>query len=261
MAAVASLDGVGLAYGAGPARVAILEHLDLSLEAGQFVAVVGASGVGKSSLLRILAGLVRPSEGRVVLAGPSGGDARRPVGLVFQEPRLLPWRRVLANAALGLEGLGLTRAEREARARAALDLVGLADYARRWPYQLSGGQRQRVGLARALAVEPDLLLLDEPFGALDAITRASLQDELLRVWERTRRTVLFVTHDIAEAVYLADRVVLLAGRPASLAGSWQIDRRPRDRGSVELIEIAEAVRRQLARSMPAPDRASLDYAI
>jgi NitT/TauT family transport system ATP-binding protein len=260
MAAVATLDGISLAYGAGAERVAILEHLDLTLEAGQFVAVVGASGVGKSSLLRVLAGLVRPSAGRVALAS-APTRLRRPIGLVFQEPRLLPWRRVRANVALGLEGLDLTRAEREARAHAALELVGLAGYEARWPYQLSGGQRQRVSLARALAVEPDLLLLDEPFGALDAITRAGLQDELLRVWERTRRTVLFVTHDIAEAVYLADRVVLLAGRPASLAGSWQVDERPRDRASIALLEVAETVRRQLARSMPSSDRPSPDYAI
>jgi NitT/TauT family transport system ATP-binding protein len=254
------LDGIGLAYGAGAERAMILEHLDLTLEAGQFVAVVGASGVGKSSLLRVLAGLVRPTTGHVALASPPTRQ-RRPIGLVFQEPRLLPWRRVLANVGLGLEGLDLTRAERETRARAALELVELADYEARWPYQLSGGQRQRVGLARALAVDPDLLLLDEPFGALDAITRASLQDELLRVWERTGRTILFVTHDIAEAVYLADRVVLLAGRPASLAGSWQVDNRPRDRASIALLEVAEAVRRQLARSMPSPERTNPDYEI
>jgi NitT/TauT family transport system ATP-binding protein len=259
MAAVATLDGIALAYGTGAARAVVLERLDLALEAGQFVAVVGASGVGKSSLLRVLAGLAWPSAGTVALAG-APSDVRRPIGLVFQEPRLFPWRRVLANVELGLEGLALSRAERRARAAAALDLVGLADYAARWPYQLSGGQRQRVGLARALAVDPDLLLLDEPFGALDAITRAGLQDELLRVWERTRSTVLFVTHDIAEAVYLADRVVLLAGRPAAIAGSWRVDQRPRDRGAVELLEVAEAIRRQLARSMPA-DRASLDYEI
>ncbi len=257
MAAVATLDGIALGYGAGAGRTMVLERLDLALEAGQFVAVVGASGVGKSSLLRVLAGLIGPTAGRVALAGAPSRQ-RRPIGLVFQEARLLPWRWVLANVELGLEGLALARVERTRRAAAALELVGLADYAARWPYQLSGGQRQRVALARALAVEPDLLLLDEPFGALDAITRASLQDELLRVWERTRRTVLFVTHDIAEAVYLADRVVLLAGHPASIAGSWTVDRRPRDRGSIELLEVAEAIRRQLARSMPSTDRA-LEY--
>ncbi len=260
MAAVATLTDIGLVFGAPAQPATILEHLDLTLEAGQFVAVVGASGVGKSSLLRVLAGLVRPSTGAVALAG-APSRTRRPIGLVFQEPRLLPWRRVRANVALGLEGLELSRAERDARAGAALELVGLAGYDDRWPYQLSGGQRQRVGLARALAVEPDLLLLDEPFAALDAITRAGLQDELLRVWERTRRTVLFVTHDIAEAVYLADRVVLLAGRPASLAGTWTVAQRPRDRGALALLEVAEAIRSQLARSMPDRDTAAPEYVI
>jgi NitT/TauT family transport system ATP-binding protein len=144
-------------------------------------------------------------------------------------------------------------------------MLGLEPVLARRPAELSGGQRQRVGLARALAVEPDLLLMDEPFGALDAITRATLQDELLRVWERTRRTVLFVTHDISEAVYLADRVILLAGRPASIAGSWTIGgpggARPRDRGAVELLETAEAIRRQLARSMPVAEAPALGYDI
>jgi NitT/TauT family transport system ATP-binding protein len=260
MAAVATLDGVALAY----QSTTVLRNVDLALEEGEFVAIVGASGVGKSSLLRVLAGLVQPSAGRFALPSAPAA-ARRRVGLVFQEARLFPWRRVLANVGLGLEGLGLPVAERSARARAALELVGLGAYADRWPYQLSGGQRQRIGLARAIAVEPDLLLMDEPFGALDAITRTTLQDELLRVWERTRRTVLFVTHDIPEAVYLADRVVLLAGRPASIAGTWPIGgtvgARPRDRGSVELLEIAEAIRRQLARSMPVAEAPALGYDI
>ena len=256
MAAIATLDNVALAY----QSTTVLRNVDLALGAGEFVAIVGASGVGKSSLLRVLAGLVRPSAGAFQLLGESA-PARRRVGLVFQEARLFPWRRVSANVALGLEGLGLPAAARAERARAALELVGLGAYADRWPYQLSGGQRQRIGLARALAVEPDLLLMDEPFGALDAITRAALQDELLRVWERTRRTVLFVTHDIPEAVYLADRVVLLAGRPASIAGTWTVGARPRDRGSVELLAVAEAIRRQLGRSMPMAEAPALGYDI
>jgi NitT/TauT family transport system ATP-binding protein len=260
MATIAALEDVSVAYGAAAQSNVVLEHLDLALEDGEFVAIVGASGVGKSTLLRILAGLAQPSAGHIRLEGTQSA-ARRRVGLVFQEARLFPWRRVRANVELGLEGLALPRAERTRRAQTALELVGLAGFGDRWPYQLSGGQRQRVGLARAVAVDPDLLLMDEPFGALDAITRAGLQDELLALWERTRRTVVFVTHDIAEAVYLADRVVLLAGRPAALAGTWTVPGRPRDRGAVVLLEIAEAIRAQLARSMPAPDASSLVYEI
>jgi NitT/TauT family transport system ATP-binding protein len=166
--------------------------------------------------------------------------------MVFQEPRLLPWRSVVGNVALGLEGLGLGRAEQENRARAALALVGLADYAPRWPHALSGGQRQRVGIARALAVEPDLLLMDEPFGALDAITRESLQDELLRIWQKTGKSILFVTHDIEEATYLGDRVLLLGGAPATIRAAYPIaSPRPRTRADAQAQKIAASVKSDL----------------
>jgi len=223
-----------LAFGYPGAGRPVLERLTLAVPRGAFVAVVGPSGAGKSSLLRVIAGLAAPSQGAVrLLAQPAPG--RRSIFLVFQDPRLLPWRRVLGNVAFGLEGLGLVRTERRRRAEEAVALVGLGPLARAWPHQLSGGQQQRVGIARALAVGPELLLMDEPFGALDAITREALQDELLRLRQASGATVVFVTHDLDEAVYLADTVVLLAGQPARIAQRIEVATpRAQRRGAPEL---------------------------
>ncbi|GBQ88495.1 nitrate/sulfonate/bicarbonate ABC transporter ATP-binding protein [Gluconacetobacter johannae DSM 13595] len=247
------LRNVGLSHDG--ARSFILRGVDLEIRRGEFVAVLGPSGAGKSTLLRIAMKLIAPTEGEVTLA-PAATAQGRPAGLVFQDAKLMPWRTVQRNVELGLEGLGLGRAARHARALDALRLVGLAEQAGRWPRQLSGGQRQRVGVARALTVEPALLLMDEPFGALDAITRAGLQEELLRIWAQTRKTVLFVTHDIDEAMILADRIIVLAGHPASVRGDLAVGPRPRDRGAPAMQILAERLRALIAGE---PDPAGAGY--
>ncbi|WP_063568739.1 ABC transporter ATP-binding protein [Achromobacter ruhlandii] len=218
-----------------------IQGLSLAIEAGSFVAVVGGSGVGKSTLLRAAAGLADPASGEVRFQAPAR-PGRRSRAVVFQDSRLMPWRTVGGNVGYGLEGLGLDRQERQQRIDAALQLTGLGDYGRRWPHQLSGGQAQRVGIARALAVKPDLLLMDEPFSAVDAITRRNLQQELIRVWQASGAAVLFVTHDIEEAVFLADKVVVLGGRPANIAGHYDIDLpRPRDRADPAFARQVAAI--------------------
>ncbi|WP_336486757.1 ABC transporter ATP-binding protein [Methylobacterium nigriterrae] len=244
--AVIEIRALSLAYERGGTRNVILSNLDLTIARGEFLVIVGESGVGKSTLLRVLIGLARPSSGKVRLDTRPG--CRTPMALVFQDARLLPWRRVIDNVAFGLEGSGLSRAQRRAKAAEMLALVGLADLAGRWPHQLSGGQRQRVAIARALAVEPDVLLMDEPFSALDSFTREGLQDELQRIQAKTGKTVLFVTHDIDEAVTLADRVVVLAGSPGRIAAEVRIPLpRPRRRRDEALTAAARHLRGELSR--------------
>ncbi|TAN29534.1 MAG: ABC transporter ATP-binding protein [Castellaniella sp.] len=230
-----------LAYGYAGSAQPVFRNLDLRVEPGEFVAIVGQSGVGKSTLLRCVAQLVPAARGEVELAVPSEATAR-PFGFVFQDTRLMPWRRVRGNVACGLKGLQLDATQRDARLREVLSLARIGELADRWPRQLSGGQAQRVGIARALALHPRVLLMDEPFSAVDAITRQALQDELLRIWEQRHPAVLFVTHDIEEAVYLADRVVVLAGTPAGVVTDRSIDlARPRDRAAPELQAVAREI--------------------
>lgn len=244
MTSLVRVQNAGLSHDGG--KSFIFRHVDLDIEQGQFVAVLGPSGVGKSTLLRVIMGLIAPTEGTTALSTAREQTGSRRSALVFQDARLMPWRTVRGNVELGLEGLGLNRNERRERAEEALNLVGLSAEASRWPRQLSGGQRQRVGVARALTVNPDLLLMDEPFGALDAITRRSLQTELLAIWQKTRKTVLFVTHDIDEALLLADRVIVLAGKPASVRGDLQVGNRPRDPSSPGLRALAGRLRSLIA---------------
>jgi len=193
----------------------VLTDYSMTLSGHEFVALLGPSGCGKSTLLRIINGLIPADQGRVLLNGADVTGRPGPGrGMVFQGFDLLPWRSALGNVEFGLEILGLKRAERRARARHYLARVGLSDHEQAWPHQLSGGMQQRVGIARAFAVQPSLLLMDEPFGALDVITRDVLQDELLQIWDAEPKMVLFVTHGIEEALYLADRVIVFSRRPA-----------------------------------------------
>jgi NitT/TauT family transport system ATP-binding protein len=241
---VIEIKGLGLTYERDSSVTEILRNLDLNIVRGEFVAIVGPSGVGKSTLLRVLMGLAAPSSGEVTVHADQ--TCERAMALVFQDARLLPWRRVISNVSFGLEKTKLTKAERCQRALKVLRGVGLEDLAHRYPHQLSGGQRQRVALARALAVNPSIMLMDEPFSALDALTRQALQDELVRVWDVYKKTVLFVTHDIDEAVYLADRVVALGGKPGEVKASLSIDvSRPRERHDRALQAYAIRVKEEL----------------
>src|SRR3989441_9793008 len=223
-------DGVSVTFrSANRAPVAALADFDLRVARGQFVSLVGPSGCGKSTFLNVVLGLGRPAAGEVLL------DARRVDGpapdraMVFQEFGLLPWRTVEDNVELGLELRGMASAERRRRATELIQLVGLSGFERHYPHERSGGMKQPVGLARALATNPEILLMDEPFAALDAQTRDLMQAELLQIWERTRKTVLFVTHSIEEAAYLSDRVIVMTARPGRTKNILKVNLpRPRD---------------------------------
>lgn len=209
------------ARGRGPVRA--LEPVDLAVEANDFITILGPSGCGKSTLLRIVAGLDRPSAGRVLLDGREVRGPGPDRGMVFQSYTLFPWLTVEQNIAFGLERRGVPAAERRAIVEAYIEKVGLRGFERHWPKQLSGGMQQRTAIARALANDPEILLLDEPFGALDNQTRALMQELLLGIWERERKTVLFVTHDIEEAIFLASRVVVMSARPGRIKAELPID--------------------------------------
>jgi NitT/TauT family transport system ATP-binding protein len=196
-------------------RVVALDSITLGVRPQEFLCIIGPSGCGKSTILGLTAGLLRPSSGTVTINGRSIDEARaaHQIGLVFQDAVLLPWRTVSENVALPLEVLQVPRSERAAKIAAVLELVGLSGFDNRFPHELSGGMRQRLGIARALSFDPQILLMDEPFGALDAITRDKMSIELLRIWERHQKTVIFVTHSIGEAAFLSDRIVVMTERP------------------------------------------------
>lgn len=222
--------------------VQALQSFELDVAENDFICIVGPSGCGKSTFLRMAAGLEPVSEGDILYRGEAVRAPRREVGMVFQEYSLLPWRTVRDNVALGLEFAHKSRAERDEAAREYLELVNLTDFARAMPHELSGGMRQRVAIARALANKPDVLLMDEPFGALDAHTRILLQKELLRIWQRHRTTILFVTHGVDEAVYLADKVVVMTPRPGSIRAVIPVDiPRPRDRADPAYARLAASI--------------------
>ena len=231
------VEGLGKTYRGRDGRsLTALEDVTLSAEPEEFLAILGPSGCGKSTLLSIIAGLLPGSAGGVFFEGER--RAAQPLtATVFQEFALFPWRTARANVELGLEELGVPASERAARARRHIEQMGLGGFEERYPHQLSGGMRQRVGIARALAVDPAVLLMDEPFSALDAQTRTLMMEELLGVWERTRKTILYVTHNIQEAVFMADRVLVLSRRPGRVLASVPVAL-PRPRTEVMLGDPA-----------------------
>ncbi|MFF5264407.1 ABC transporter ATP-binding protein [Actinomadura viridis] len=248
MTAFLSIRDVRKTYvGANRQRVVALADVDLDVAEGEVVALIGPSGCGKSTLLRMIAGLDADFEGK--LAWTRRPRPGKDIGFVFQEPALLPWRSVERNVSLGLEAQRDRSAEGRTRVRDLLDLVGLSDFAQSFPKELSGGMRQRTAIARALAYDPQILLMDEPFGALDAITRDRLHDDLLRIWETTRKTIILVTHSVEEATYLADRVAVMSARPGRIKAVHRVpldrDRSPATRRLPEFAEFAGMLRQEL----------------
>jgi NitT/TauT family transport system ATP-binding protein len=239
----------GIGAGAGQTRA--LSRVSLDVAPGEFVSLLGPSGCGKSTLLRLVADLIEPSDGRITVKGKSPRQARidREYGIVFQSPVLYDWRNVLRNVQLPLEVMRFPAAERDRRAREMLELVGLNEFERHYPWQLSGGMQQRVSIARALSFKPAILLMDEPFGALDEMTRERMNGELLSIWGKTDTTVIFVTHSIAEAVFLSNRVVVMTPRPGRIEKIVDIDLpRPRTfatREQPRYFELITAVREGL----------------
>jgi NitT/TauT family transport system ATP-binding protein len=241
--AALQVDGVSHAFDIDGAALAVLDDVSFDVRPGEFVALLGPSGCGKSTLLRLVAGLEPPRSGWL---GEDGVPITRPHPsrvVVFQDPTLFPWRTVWDNVALGLEAQGLIRSQRH-RVDEALLLVGLTAFAKAFPHQLSGGMAQRVSLARALVNQPSLLILDEPLGKLDSLTRLSMQSEIVSLWQREGFTVLMVTHDVEEALFMANRIIVFSERPARVAAEIRIDRDyPRHRGDPYLAELRrEALR-------------------
>ena len=251
------LAGVGKTFHPGtPEAVEALASLDLRIHRHEFVSIVGRSGCGKSTLLRLIAGLVRPTHGTIRIDSRPVAGPRRDISLLFQRPALFPWRTVIDNVLFPIEILGHDRGAYRERARELLDLVGLDGFSERRPKELSGGMQQRAALCRALIHDPDILLMDEPFAALDALTREELSAELQRLWTETRKTIVFVTHSIPEAVTLSDRVITMTPRPGRIASTLRIDAaRPRTDAMRELEPHKESVRRDLFGEGPAAERA------
>jgi len=250
---VVSIQNVSKRFGSAGAAVQThaLSRVSLDIAPGEFVSLLGPSGCGKSTLLRLVADLIEPSEGTISVKGKTPRQARldREYGIVFQSPVLYEWRNVLHNVELPLEVMRFPAAQRDQRAREMLQLVGLKDFERHYPWQLSGGMQQRVSIARALSFKPTILLMDEPFGALDEMTRERMNTELLNIWSQTDTTVIFVTHSIAEAVFLSSRVVVMTPRPGRIEKVVEIDLpRPRNEETREdphFFELITAVREGL----------------
>ncbi|WP_436639848.1 ABC transporter ATP-binding protein [Microbaculum sp. FT89] len=248
---VVAAKNLSLTFQTNDGPVHALSEIDLTVERGEFVSFIGPSGCGKTTLLRVIADLEQPTSGAITVNGVSPDEARRSraYGYVFQAAALYPWRSIARNIALPLEIMGLSKAEQQARIDRNLALVNLTGFERKFPWQLSGGMQQRASIARALAVEPDLLLMDEPFGALDEIVRDHLNEQLLQLWDKTGKTVIFVTHSIPEAVFLSSRIVVMSPRPGRVHEVIESDL-PRDRTldireTPEFLKIAHRVREGL----------------
>jgi ABC-type nitrate/sulfonate/bicarbonate transport system ATPase subunit len=233
--------GVSHAFELDGSRLPVLESIDLSVAAGEFVALLGPSGCGKSTLLRLISGLEQPTTGSISAEGSLIDRPDPSRILVFQDPTLFPWATVWNNVATGLDARGVLKRE-SARVDSALDLVGLRDFSKAYPHQLSGGMAQRAALARALVNDPALLLLDEPLGKLDSLTRLTLQEELVSLWRREGFTAILVTHDVEEAVLLASRVIVLSGRPGRIKAEFKVERPyPRHRDDPELVGLRRQI--------------------
>jgi len=248
---VVDIAKLSLTYETSDGPVHALSNIDLCIEAGDFVSFIGPSGCGKTTLMRVIADLETPTAGTIRVNGLSPHEARlkRAYGYVFQAPALYPWRSIAKNIALPLEIMGFSKSEQNARVAKGLDLVDLTGFEKKFPWQLSGGMQQRASIARALSFDPDLLLMDEPFGALDEIVRDKLNEQLLRLWDKTKKTVVFVTHSIPEAVFLSTKIVVMSPRPGKIHDIITCDF-PRDRNldireTPEFIEIANRVRQGL----------------
>lgn len=220
---VLSINQMNLTYNSSRGPIPAIRDLSFSIRKGEFVSILGPSGCGKSTLLRIVSGLLRPTSGKVVLADAEVKAPRPDVGIVFQQPTLLPWKTVLENVLVPIRAMRMPIAEYKDRAHDLLRLVGLGDFVNHYPYELSGGMQQRVGIARGLIHDPAMLLMDEPFAALDAMSREFMMDELQQIWMTTGKSVLFITHSIPEAVYLSDRVLTLSQRPGRVIDDLKID--------------------------------------
>ena len=224
-------------------RITVLDEIDVTVGDGEFFSMVGPSGCGKSTLLSILAGFVNPDRGDIRL---EGGSSEARIGFVFQDPTLLDWKTVGENVKFALESMGVPEDEHDERIKAVLERVGLADFEDEYPQQLSGGMRQRVGLARALSIDPDVLMMDVPFSSLDEITARELRLDLLEIWREEGKTVIFVTHNIQEAVYLSDRIAVLSQKPTKINRVMRIDiQRPRDVDNPAIIDYESEVLKEL----------------
>jgi NitT/TauT family transport system ATP-binding protein len=240
-------DGVRVAFLMEGGAFTAVERADLDVADGEFVAIVGPTGCGKSTLLNAAAGLLKPSAGQVEIFGSNLGQLNRQAGYLFQTESLFPWKTAIENVAIGLEVAGIPRAKARTQAREWLRRVGLAAFADRYPHMLSGGQRKRVGLAQVLIRDPKILLMDEPFGPLDAQTRQIMGNLLLDLWNADRKAVLFVTHDLEEAIALSDRVVIMSAGPAArIIGDWRVELpRPRDTAEIKLDDTFHRLHREI----------------